>query len=85
MTSFFDSIKKSIGLGSKPQKKSTSDSNFETFDLQFREEKFGMGISLYDISQISEGCGARVDTVAVNSEAFNLGSSFLQILFVLLK
>jgi len=43
--------------------------------LQFREENFGMDIiSLYDISQISDRCGSRVDTVAVNSEAFNLGT-----------
>lgn len=51
--SFFDSVKKSLGISK--EKRNDTDSNSTQFELTFHEEKLGIGISKYtgDMSHMS--------------------------------
>jgi hypothetical protein len=85
MSSFFDSLKKSIGMGSSAKPPVKAAQALNTFDVLFREEKLGMVIEEYDLRGIVKngGVGAKVQSIHSGSEAERLSKlNPLNFLFV---
>lgn len=77
MSSFFDTLKKSIGMGSTSKPPVKTVQTYDTFDKLFREDKLGMMIEEYDLKGTLKfgGVAAKVQSVTIGSEAAKLGTS----------